>query len=85
MCIIPISLADFRSVINIKNQKAIKTFGANLKTLRKAKGFSQEELANHADIPINQVGRIERGEVNTTISTIYALAEALKINVKELF
>ena len=72
-------------MINNKNQKAIEAFGANLKSLRKAKGFSQEDLANHADIPINQVGRIERGEVNTTISTVYALAEALSVNVKELF
>jgi transcriptional regulator with XRE-family HTH domain len=71
-------------VINIKNKKAIKAFGENLKSLRLAKGLSQEELANYADIPINQVGRIERAEVNTTISTVYALAQALGISAKDL-
>lgn len=79
------SLPDLSLVINIKNHAVIMAFGVHLKKLRLAKGLSQEALANLADIPINQVGRIERGEVNTSISTIYALAEALEINVKELF
>ena len=72
-------------MINYKNQRAITAFGDQLKSLRLAKGFSQEQLANRADIPINQVGRIERGEVNTTISTIYALADALNIRVRDFF
>lgn len=56
----------------------------NLKLIRIGKGLSQETLAYEADIPINQVGRIERGEINTTISTIYSMAKALKIHPKEL-
>ncbi len=56
----------------------------NLKLIRIGKGLSQETLAYEADIPINQVGRIERGEINTTISTIYSMAKALKIHTKEL-
>lgn len=47
--------------------------------------MSQEELANSSDIPISQIGRIERGEINTTISTIYAISQALEANPKELF
>jgi hypothetical protein len=42
-------------------------------------------LANDANIPINQVGRIERAEIYTSINTIYKLAYALNIPVKELF
>jgi len=45
----------------------------------------QEELANSSDIPISQIGRIERGEINTTISTAYAISKALEIDIKELF
>ena len=78
-------LRILRVVISIKNQKIISAFGKNLKSIRLEKGFSQEYLANLADIPINQIGRIERGEVNTTISTIYAISQALKIDVKDLF
>ena len=52
--------------------------------LRIEKGFSQEELAYQADIPINQVGRIERGEVNTTISTLFVIANALQVEPSSL-
>ena len=48
-------------------------------------GMSQEELGNTAEIPINQVGRIERGEINTTIVTIKAIADSLSVDVTELF
>ena len=63
----------------------LKRFGDNIKYLRQKHNLSQLALANIADIPTNQVGRIERGEVNTTISTILALAEAFEIAPKELF
>jgi len=72
-------------VIKVKNTEYIKAFGKNLKKHRNLVGLSQENLAIDADIPISQVGRIERGEVNTTISTAYVLAKALKIEVFELF
>jgi transcriptional regulator with XRE-family HTH domain len=72
-------------VINVKNNKYISAFGKNLKKLRKEEGLSQEDLANDADIPLSQVGRIERGEVNTTISTAYVLAKALDIEIYKLF
>ncbi|MBM6498147.1 helix-turn-helix transcriptional regulator [Flavobacterium macrobrachii] len=65
--------------------KYIKKFGENLKQIRLNKNLSQEVLAFTADIPISQIGRIERGEINTTISTVKVLAEALDISVKELF
>lgn len=70
---------------NVKDIKYIKKFGENLKQIRLNKNLSQEVLAFTADIPISQIGRIERGEINTTISTVKVLAEALDISVKELF
>ena len=72
-------------MISIKDTEFTKAFGKNLNVLRKRTGMTQEELANDADIPISQVGRIERGEVNTTISTAFVLAKALNISVPELF
>lgn len=47
--------------------------------------MSQEDLAFSSDIPISQVGRIERGEINTTISTVKVLAISLEIPVTKLF
>ncbi len=42
-------------------------------------------LAYESGIELRQIGRIERGEINTGLSTIALIAETLKIEVKELF
>jgi transcriptional regulator with XRE-family HTH domain len=72
-------------VTKIRDNSFLKRFGENLRRLRESKGLSQEELYFRANLSKNQVGNIERGEVNTTISTAYALAQALEIKVSELF
>ncbi|HEU4497542.1 MAG TPA: helix-turn-helix transcriptional regulator [Flavobacterium sp.] len=69
---------------NIKDKEFISRFGQNLKKIRSSKKLSQESLAYSADIPISQIGRIERGEINTTISTVSALAKALDLHPSEL-
>lgn len=48
------------------------------------RGLSQEDLANDADIPINQIGRIERGEVNPSLSTLDAIAKAVDLKLHDL-
>ena len=72
-------------MINIKNVEVIKAFGKRVRDLRISQNLSQEELANITDVPLSQIGRIERGEVNATISTISALAKSFKISIKDLF
>lgn len=71
-------------MINVKNVELLKVFGDRLRELRISKKLSQEQLANLADIPLSQVGRIERGEINPTLSTLSALAKALKISIAQL-
>lgn len=60
-------------------------FGENLRQLRIAKGYTQEELANELGVEISQISRIERGIINTSVTTLYAISNTLKINVSELF
>jgi len=71
-------------VINIKNRKLIQAVGNRIRSLRIEKGLSQEDLANEAEVPLSQIGRIERGENNPTISTLYVISEALGIELKKL-
>lgn len=68
-----------------RNEKYIKAFGGNLRRIRIEKKLSQEELGFKADLTLSQIGRIERGIINTSISTIYVLAKALEIEPFELF
>jgi transcriptional regulator with XRE-family HTH domain len=72
-------------VIKVNNIEFMRAFGLNLKKLRNNCNLSQEDLANDCDISISQIGRIERGEINTTISTLFVLAKALNIKVRDLF
>lgn len=51
----------------------------NVRRLRKAKGLSQEELAEVCGYHRTYVGGIERGERNITIATLEALAGALGV------
>ena len=50
-----------------------------------SKGLSQEMLANDANIPINQIGRIERAEISTQLTTIYKIMIALEVKIDDLF
>ena len=68
-----------------RNDKAIKAFGLNLKKVRKGKNITQEELAFLTELEFSQIGRIERGIINTSISNVFCIAEALKVHPKELF
>lgn len=63
----------------------IKMFGKNLRALRKRKGFSQEGFALHAGLDRTYVGGIERGERNPALKTILQLANALEVDVRDLF
>lgn len=67
------------------HDKFLKQFGNNLRTIRIQKGLTQEDLAFEAELDLTQIGRIERGVTNTSISIAYKLAKALKVNVMQLF
>lgn len=84
MFVIILMFAQLRVVGN-DEKIFIINFGEKLKKLRLEKNLSQEMLANDADIPINQIGRIERAEISTSLSTIYKIAKALNVQIIELF
>ena len=71
-------------MINVKNKGLVKAIGEKIRSLRIQKGISQEELANEAEVPLSQIGRIERGENNPTISTLFVIAKALEVELKIL-
>lgn len=59
-------------------------FGEVLARYRVGAGISQEELALRADIDRTFVSRLERGIRQPTITTLFALAEALGVNAADL-
>ena len=63
----------------------LKNLGNNVRRIRQEKGLTMEALANEAEIEYRQLGRIERGEINTTIISLLRLADVLRIDVKMFF
>lgn len=58
--------------------------GRNVRRLREAKGWSQEEYADRAGIHRTYVSDIERGRRNPTIRLVEKLAQPLKVRPGEL-
>jgi transcriptional regulator with XRE-family HTH domain len=54
--------------------------GAALQKHRLARGLTQAELAEFADLSLKYVGEIERGEANTTLEVLERLAAAVGWN-----
>ena len=61
-----------------------RLFGNRVRELRLERKFSQEKLAELADLHRNYVGGIERGERNVSLLNIVKLAHGLKVRPAKL-
>ncbi len=59
-------------------------FGETVRRLRKARGLSQEALAEKAELAEDYVGFVERGQNVPTLIAILKLARALNVDASEL-
>ena len=59
-------------------------FATNLRRLRNAKGFSQDELAYQAEISRSYLSQIEKGAFHVSLKVIGKLAETLQVEPEEL-
>ena len=67
------------------NEDAIlKSFGNAINIERKAKGWSQEKLAELASLDRTYVSSVERGHRNISLINIVNLASALEVTVSSL-
>jgi transcriptional regulator with XRE-family HTH domain len=60
-------------------------FGKRLRNLRTERNYTQQQLADELNIEVSQVSRIERGIINTSVTTVYSISKILQINPGELF
>lgn len=70
--------------MDISEATFIVNLGIHVRQIREKKGMSQQDLGDDCGITQNQVGRIERAEINTTIKTLVKIANALDVEPKEL-
>ncbi|CAH8712469.1 helix-turn-helix domain-containing protein [Paenibacillus thiaminolyticus] len=59
--------------------------GDKIRSFRKSRGLTQEELGEMVALPQPYIGGIERGERNISLDTLQKLLEALDVTPKEAF
>jgi len=58
--------------------------GEAIRTYRKRKGLTQEKLAEKAGLHHNFVGEVERGNMETSITSLLKMAKALEVRLGDL-
>jgi len=66
------------------SQTLVESFGIAVRRLREANGWSQEQLAERAELNRSYVGEIERGQAISSIVTVDKLARALGVTSAKL-
>lgn len=65
-------------------RQALKVFGKRLRALRLERGWTQERLAEAADLHENYVSRLETGEQEPGFFVVLRLCRAFEITAGEL-
>ena len=66
-------------------EERIARLGRRIRQLRKEQSVSQEALAAKASIDRSFMGRIERGDANITVTTVFKVSDALGVQPSSLF
>ena len=65
-------------------QTLIKGLGEKLRTTRRERNLTQQQLGDLSDLSYKYIGEIERAEKNPSIDVLNRIADALKIDLLEL-
>lgn len=58
--------------------------GERIKKLRQEKGMSQQTLADECDIESPNLSRIENGNTNPTVKSLWKISNALGVKLRDL-
>ena len=64
--------------------KVLKTFGRSIRSLRKQRSMSQDDLAVAAKLSRNYISDIERGVRNPSLLALIGLSRALRVPLRDL-
>ncbi|MEO9512310.1 MAG: helix-turn-helix transcriptional regulator [Flavobacteriaceae bacterium] len=68
----------------IRDEKYLKALGSRIRHIRTERKISTYDLSYESNVSRSQINSIERGDINTTICTLKAIADALELKVSEL-
>ena len=67
------------------NEEVAKVIGENVRRYRKEKGYTQERLAEEANIDRTAISKLEKGKFLPTISFIIEISQTLHIELIYFF
>lgn len=70
---------------NVNSKANIMSIGENIRRIRVNKGLTQGKLAIKAGVRLGQISKIERDEVDSRISSVIKIMEALDCNADSVF
>jgi transcriptional regulator with XRE-family HTH domain len=62
----------------------MKNIGDNIKKFRELKNITREQLASDLKMSLSNYSKIERGEIDLTISRVHEIANILEIDVSQI-
>ena len=74
-----------RSMASTSEQKLMKSFGMRVAAVRKSRGVTQQELAEHIGMSVVAIAYIETGKRWARLGTLTKIANALHVDVADLF
>ena len=82
----PQSIYSFVTIINDINTMDEKTLffkiGKKIQEIRESQNMTQDDLSAKSNL--DNIGRIETGNTNPTIRTLYKISQALIVKLKDL-
>ncbi len=73
------------SMSTTSEQKLMKSFGMRVAAIRKSRGFTQQELAENINMSVVAIAYIETGKRWARLGTLTKIANALNVDVADLF
>jgi transcriptional regulator with XRE-family HTH domain len=68
-----------------QEQKLMKAFGERVAEVRKSRGVTQQQLAEHINMSVVAIAYIETGKRWARLRTLSKIANNLKVNIADLF
>ncbi|RZK28471.1 MAG: XRE family transcriptional regulator [Hymenobacter sp.] len=68
----------------MKNPAGLRAFSERLRSLRKQRGYSQQKLADIANVEQSTIKRIELVQLAPTLDLLISLSRALSLEVRDL-
>lgn len=75
----------FQNISMIKENIKLQIFGKNIAKYRKAKGLTQNQLADLLDISREHLAKIETAKRGISINLLFRLSEVLSTPEKDFF